>query len=72
MMAEVCDLSCLSRLSVSKSKLLHDCRFIHGVVPTLSPHLKNLENFYLKFRVRYGRPSASARFEETLDPSRML
>ena len=42
MMAEVCDLSCLSRLSVSKSKLLHDCRSINGVVPTLSLHLKKL------------------------------
>ena len=42
MMAEVCDLSCLPPISMSKSKLLHDCRFINDVVPTLSLHLKKL------------------------------
>ena len=38
-MAEVYDLSCLPQLFVFKSKLLHDSRSIHDVVPTFS-HLQ--------------------------------
>ena len=46
-MAEVCDLSCLPQLFVFKSKLLHDSRSIHDVVPTLS-HLKNNKKVLLR------------------------